>query len=124
MCGSVGVAAGVSAGSAGVPAVLSAGVSAGGRFFDNRCCDPLSYLSHSFFGGSSSVISWMNLKSNCTGVMKREVDNMRRTMHYTWSHMNFGGTAISEDMFQWIPTHFNTIADELADKVPCWQQNH
>ena len=41
---------------------------------------------------------------------------MRRTMHYTWSHMNFGGPAISEDMFQWIPRNFNTITDELADK--------
>ena len=70
------------------------------------------------------MISGMNLKSNCTGVMKREVDNMIRTMHYTWSHMNFGGTAISEDMFQWIPRDFNYIADELADRVPCWQQNH
>ena len=29
--------------------------------------------------------------------------------------MNFGGTAISEDMFQWIPRDFNKIADDLAD---------
>ena len=50
--------------------------------------------------------SWMNLKSNCTGVMKREVDSMRLTMHVTWSQLNFGATAVSEDMFQWIPRDF------------------
>ena len=67
------------------------------------------------FGDSRCVISWMNLKSNCTGVMKREVDSMRLTMHVTWSQLNFGATAVSEDMFQWIPRDFNKIADELAD---------
>ena len=29
--------------------------------------------------------------------------------------MIFGGTAISEDMFQMIPRGFNNIADDLAD---------
>ena len=30
-------------------------------------------------------------------------------------HEICGGTAISEDMFQWIPRDFNQIADDLAD---------
>ena len=28
--------------------------------------------------------------------------------------MNFGGTAISEDMFEWIPRDFNKVADDLV----------
>ena len=28
-----------------------------------------------------------------------------------------GGTAISEDMFQWIQRDFNTIADDLAETL-------
>ena len=28
--------------------------------------------------------------------------------------MNFGGTAMAEDMFQWIPRDSNKIADDLV----------
>ena len=40
---------------------------------------------------------------------------MRQMMHASWSKLNFGAIAISEDMFQWNPRDYNTIADELAD---------
>ena len=42
-------------------------------------------------------------------------------MPYETSHdahvaeVNFGATAISEDIFRWIPRDFNKIADDLAD---------
>ena len=42
-------------------------------------------------------------------------------MPYETSHdahvaeLNFGATAISEDIFRWIPRDFNKIADDLAD---------